>query len=128
MNRSLKYKLFFLCFACVFFSTRMQAQRASEKPLSAFYSAEMKKKMAAVPVQQTNRPQEKRASDKPLSAFVSTEMKAHLDARTPRPAAPKTVQRASQKPLSVFYTAAMKDRISTKPHALSPAASSMRNN
>jgi hypothetical protein len=102
-------------------------QRASEKPLSAFYSAEMKKKMDAAPVQQHS-VNEKRASEKPLSAFLSTEMQQRLNARTPHPAVPANVRRASQKPLSAFYSTAMKERISTKPNAFSPAASKPSSN
>ena len=127
MNRSVKYKLLFLFCAGMLFSMCVHAQRASEKQLSAFYSTAMKKKMDAVPVQQTHPVQQKRASDKPLSAFLSIEMQSRLNARLPQPATPKTVLRASQKPTSVFYSKAMMDRISTKPHALVPAASSTKN-
>ena len=128
MRRSSKYKLLFLSFTCVLFSVHIHAQqRASEKPLTAFYSAEMKKKIDAAPVQ-SHSAQEKRASEKPLTAFLSDDMQAHLDARMPKPVAPKTIIRASQKPLSVFYSKAMSDKISTKAHALSPAASAAQRN
>ena len=112
----------------MFFCASIHAQqRASEKPLSAFYSPEMKKKIDAAPVQ-SHSAQEKRASEKPLSAFLSGEMQAHLNARTPQPVAPRTVARASQKPLSVFYSKAMRDKISTNPRALIPAASAVQRN
>ena len=124
MKQLTKYKLLTLCFTCMLFCVQVNAQqRASERPLSAFYSAEMKKKMDAVQPQQ-QAAKEKRASEQPLSAFLSKDMQTRLNTRTPQPSTPKTVKRASQRSLSAFATKAVRDRISPKPHVLLPSAAS----
>jgi hypothetical protein len=115
------YKLLFICIGCTVCAFAANAQqRASEKPLSAFYSPAMQKKMATT-TPQLRTTDQRRASEKPLDAFLSPEMKSRLDARTPRPSVPASVPRASQKPLAAFYSKAMREHIQSRPQRVTTA-------
>ena len=102
-----------LCLICMY-GSEAKAQRASERPLSYFYSPAMKEKMNGKgPLQPVN-PFEKRASEKQLSAFSAKAMKDWWNQRTAGQSRPADTKRASEKPLEYFYSNAMKEKVNAR--------------
>jgi hypothetical protein len=102
-----------LCSIC-FYGSEAKAQRASEQPLSAFYSPAMQEKMnRKSSLQPANRFQ-KRASEKQLADFTSKTMKSRLNKRSAGQSRPADTRRASEKPLQQFYSKAMKAKVNAR--------------
>jgi hypothetical protein len=94
-------------------------QRASEKPLEAFYSPAMKERMnAPKPSSTTVNTNQKRASEKPLSAFTTAEVRTRLKPANSQPAPSPGVKRASEKPLPLLYQKAIQEKKKTRTDSL----------